>query len=268
MAKFSVVLLLATVVCSRGAPPRTSDNQVSLEYGESLPVEPEADVVLAEDTSDFGENDVAPTRAGSIGVSSPAKPEVTRKGRKQSKTYFANYPIGVQYLPSAIPSSYGQNEYYGYGQQNQERAASRKKYQDSDIFFIRLPPTPYAYVPGIGYISQPPTFTSNPFKTSRPSKRPEVSYPAQKPQVPFIRPPVDFVSNGKPTSVYHWRPTKNHADKRDSSVIKLNKGPYVFNGKPNRVHLMKPDSSQTMQHRSSSFVNDYDYAFPVRTIFD
>lgn len=63
------------------------------------------------------------------------------------------------------------------------------QYDNSPIFYIRLPPTPYMFVPGLGYVSQPPS----------------LGPPMAPPQVdPFINLPLDFVSNGKPTGVYQW----------------------------------------------------------------
>ncbi|KAJ0177347.1 hypothetical protein K1T71_007356 [Dendrolimus kikuchii] len=134
------------------------------------------------------------------------------------------------------------------------------QYDNSPIFYIRLPPTPYMFVPGLGYISQPPTI-GPPMSPMMPQGVP--------PQVadPFINLPLDFVSNGKPTGVYQWsgapaypqvpqmqamdpfgyggqpmmpsRPSYNVPSyqpkpkpaPQNSKVTNL-KGPYVFNGKP------------------------------------
>ncbi|XP_069985326.1 uncharacterized protein [Penaeus vannamei] len=54
---------------------------------------------------------------------------------------------------------------------------------NSPIFYIRLPPNPYVYVPGLGYVSP----NSNSYN--------------------FVRPDVDFVNNGKPSSIYHFKPS-------------------------------------------------------------
>ncbi|XP_045772239.1 WW domain-binding protein 11 [Maniola jurtina] len=133
------------------------------------------------------------------------------------------------------------------------------QYDNSPIFYIRLPPTPYMFVPGLGYVSQPPTIG--------PPMPPML--PQGPPQDPFINLPIDFVSNGKPTGVYQWsgapsypqppqmamdpygygpaqpmmppsRPSYNAPSyskpkpkptPTNSKVTNL-KGPYVFNGKP------------------------------------
>lgn len=69
------------------------------------------------------------------------------------------------------------------------------QYDNSPIFYIRLPPTPYMFVPGLGYVSQPPSI-GPPMSPFSPPVPPQVD--------PFINLPLDFVSNGKPTGVYQW----------------------------------------------------------------
>ncbi|XP_069685813.1 uncharacterized protein [Periplaneta americana] len=114
-------------------------------------------------------------------------------------------------------------------------------YPDSPIYYIRLPPTPYVFVPGLGYVSQPPP----------PS-------PLSSQINPFINLPIDFIANGKPTNIYQWsgapaiepgmnpaypypkpKPVQPKPSKPDSSVNNLNKGPYVFNGRPGDVYVLR-----------------------------
>ncbi|CAG4990589.1 unnamed protein product [Colias eurytheme] len=134
------------------------------------------------------------------------------------------------------------------------------QYDNSPIFYIRLPPTPYMFVPGLGYVSQPPSI-GPPMPPMMPQNIPsQVSDP-------FINLPLDFVSNGKPTGVYQWsgaptfpqmpmdpygfggpqqlmpsgsRPSYNAPSyskpkpkpaPNNSKITNL-QGPYVFNGKP------------------------------------
>ncbi|XP_045448700.1 pollen-specific leucine-rich repeat extensin-like protein 3 [Melitaea cinxia] len=135
------------------------------------------------------------------------------------------------------------------------------QYDNSPIFYIRLPPTPYMFVPGLGYVSQPPTLG--------PAMPPMMPQVPQQVSDPFINLPIDFVSNGKPTGVYQWsgssgfppapqmsvdpfgygpsqpmppvhRPSysspsyskpKPQSVSSNSKITNL-KGPYVFNGKP------------------------------------
>lgn len=52
---------------------------------------------------------------------------------------------------------------------------------ESPIYYIRLPPIPYSYVPGFGYISH-----------------------ADAPSNTFVNLPINFVSNGKPSTVYRY----------------------------------------------------------------
>ncbi|XP_059048607.1 WW domain-binding protein 11 [Achroia grisella] len=147
------------------------------------------------------------------------------------------------------------------------------QYDNSPIFYIRLPPTPYMFVPGLGYVSQPPSM-GPPMGPMMPPGVPPVADP-------FINLPIDFISNGKPTGVYQWnggagypqvpqmpqlppvdfgyggpqpmipsvpRPgynTPSYSKPKpkptpsNSKVTNL-KGPYVFNGKPNdNVYVLR-----------------------------
>lgn len=84
----------------------------------------------------------------------------------------------------------------GNGNEFQNDNINSLQYDNSPIFYIRLPPTPYMFVPGLGYVSQPPSI-GPPMSPMMP--------PGMPPQVdPFINLPLDFVSNGKPTGVYQW----------------------------------------------------------------
>jgi hypothetical protein len=114
-------------------------------------------------------------------------------------------------------------------------------YPDSPIYYIRLPPTPYVFVPGLGYVSQPPPPPS----------------PLSSQINPFINLPIDFIANGKPTNIYQWSGAPTMTDlnrpdlppypypkpkptaKPDSSITNLNKGLYVFNGKPSDVYVLR-----------------------------
>lgn len=159
----------------------------------------------------------------------------------------------------------------GNGENYQNDNLNSLQYDNSPIFYIRLPPTPYMFVPGLGYVSQPPSL-GPPMGPPMPQNMP--------PQVdPFINLPLDFVSNGKPTGVYQWsgaggypqvppmpqvdpygfgpqpmipsmqRPSYNNVPSysnpkpkpapTNSKVTNL-KGQYVFNGKPNEsVYVLR-----------------------------
>lgn len=57
---------------------------------------------------------------------------------------------------------------------------------DSPIYYIKLPPMPYSFVPGLGYMPLDHR-TSNP-----------------------VNLPINFLSNGKPTTVYRYLSTKQY----------------------------------------------------------
>ncbi|XP_055523713.1 uncharacterized protein LOC129717665 [Wyeomyia smithii] len=135
----------------------------------------------------------------------------------------------------------------------------RPNQKNSPIYYIRLPPTPYMFVPGIGYISQPPTI--QPMSPAMPQ------YPQLVPPVtmsPFYNLPINFVSNGKPSGIYQWSGTPSPAPMpqpafglpypgarpmqhrppfrpnpfvQDSKITHL-KGPFIFNGRPEELFIL------------------------------
>ena len=171
-----------------------------------------------------------------------------KKGRKH-KAFFLNYPFVPQVKRYQKHSNHdtGSNNYNDPIQKR--KPGHRKRFPDSEIYYIRLPPTPYMYVPGLGYISQPPTYSTAGLQRPAPTA---ISHVLQKPHRPqndhhkpnvnsFINVPIDFVSNGKPTGVYEWQGSK----RPDSSLNSLNEGPYVFNGRPASLYLLTEDGQQT-----------------------
>jgi len=170
--------------------------------------------------------------------------------QREDKSFgFYDYPVPPYFQASYVPDiAFDQ---YGGGEGSNDILARtdpldtiiRPKntiapYSDSPIYYIRLPPTPYVFVPGLGYVSQPPP----------PS-------PLSSQINPFINLPIDFIANGKPTNIYQWSgaPTMQPAmterpslpsypypkPKPDSSVNNLNKGPYVFNGRPSDIYVLR-----------------------------
>uniref|UniRef100_A0A6V7JZB9 DUF4794 domain-containing protein n=1 Tax=Bracon brevicornis TaxID=1563983 RepID=A0A6V7JZB9_9HYME len=174
------------------------------------------------------------------------KPPKTSKKGRMHKAFFLSYPFVPQMNNyPAVPSTEET-----YNDIAEERTPGhRKKYQDSEIFYIRLPPSPYYFVPGLGYISTPPKYSlpggqsspkpQNPKPQSHPNKR-KRPHTTPKPN-PFINLPIDFVSNGKPTGVYQYESTKKPPKRKDTSISKLRKGPYTFNGRPTSIYLLGAD---------------------------
>ncbi|XP_055586693.1 uncharacterized protein LOC129739307 [Uranotaenia lowii] len=151
---------------------------------------------------------------------------------------------------------------------NQRRRPANK---NSPIYYIRLPPTPYMFVPGLGYISQPPTI--QPLAPAVPQ------YPQLAPPVtmsPFYNLPINFVSNGKPSGIYQWggapspapmpqpayalpypavRPSpigpvrpafRPNPFVTDSKITHL-KGPFLFNGRPEEIFLLQNSINPFLQ---------------------
>lgn len=158
--------------------------------------------------------------------------------------YFGYYPpmplaqLGM--YPQASP--FFPQEYFGdyssglndeddiMSRANRRRPPQSNSIENSPIYYIRLPPTPYMFVPGYGYISNPPTITPmNAFAQTSPAlpqhmppygqqsmpnpyaQQPNPYVPQSNPYAPqlnqinpFINLPLNFVANGKPTNVYQW----------------------------------------------------------------
>lgn len=188
------------------------------------------------------------------------KRKVTQ-GRKH-KAMFVDYPLIPQVYPR-VPT-YAIDDYNDNSVVTgiERSPGGSKRYQESNIFYIRLPPTPYMFVPGFGYISQPPTYSTAavvasgglkpqvvpqlsqlpqlPAHHARPAVRPAAppAAPQQTQTVnPFIKLPIDFVSNGKPTSVYQWqkKPGKKPADSPITNLDNLS-ADFVSNGKPTSIY--------------------------------
>ena len=156
------------------------------------------------------------------------------------------------------------------------RRPSAGSYKNSPIYYIRLPPTPYMFVPGLGYISQPPSYAP--------------MTPVPQPISPFYNLPLDFISNGKPTRIYQWgspttqfnpqpqyvqqtpafdpypsyhqRPQRPPYSQRplssvnpfieEAKVTNL-KGPFLFNGRPEEIFLLDNPYSPIYPRFSEGF---------------
>jgi hypothetical protein len=156
-------------------------------------------------------------------------------------------------------------------------AGNRKRpgnFKNSPIYYIRLPPVPYSFVPGLGYISNPPSYTP--------------MLPPQPPSSIFYNLPLDFISNGKPTNIYQWgappqpsssmgwgspayaqpphqpqfspsyqRPQRPYQQRpmnpylQESKVTNL-KGQYLFNGRPEEIYVL-PQSAYPQSPYPSIF---------------
>nr|XP_034180165.1 uncharacterized protein LOC117604328 [Osmia lignaria] len=313
-----LVLLVSVMASARAASLRDTLNVrlFPIEEDEALPLSTETEIVTVKDgtnepvkkqseKTDSGTNDTKDSsflasiqnqdnRAESSKRPSQGKDKVARKSRKH-KAIFVNYPI-VQQLRYDLPYDI---DYTGNNFDTEETTISdADSYQESNIFYIRLPPTPYMFVPGLGYISQPPTYTTSKLRpqTPYPRPRPKPKLKPAQPVNPFIKLPIDFVSNGKPTSVYQWqkKPGKKPTDSpitnldrlsaefvnngkptsiyqwqsnlkptkiSDDLVNNLDKGPYTFNGKPTSYFLLKSDgtSSQSQPLRFPDYQLDNSY---------
>lgn len=117
-------------------------------------------------------------------------------------TLFIPFPLVLS--PDYLYPSYSGNEDM-VEEQMMSRANSRRpsSYRNSPIYYVRMPPTPYMFVPGLGYTSQPPIFSpmlSYNHLSSIPIQPPMA--PIQPPISPMINLPLNFLANGKPSSIY------------------------------------------------------------------
>ncbi|XP_043472325.1 putative uncharacterized protein DDB_G0282133 [Leptopilina heterotoma] len=187
------------------------------------------------------------------------------KRNRKNKGFFFHYPY-VPQIRHHYPHYDSNFEDCNYSVSEERTPGGKKKYQDSNIYYIKLPPTPYMFVPGLGYVSQPPRYSpppqqqpqlpplNPPMANARPFRPPRPPTIYQPHVNPFIKVPIDFISNGKPTSVYQWQDEKLPS-RNDNQITNLDKGPYVFNGRPSSIYLLRPDGSQTIPQPIR--LNDY-----------
>ncbi|XP_035897425.1 AF4/FMR2 family member lilli [Anopheles stephensi] len=149
----------------------------------------------------------------------------------------------------------------------------RPAVKNSPIYYIRLPPTPYMFVPGVGYISQPPTI--QPMAAPVP-QYPQLAPPPPVTMSPFYQLPINFVSNGKPSGIYQWngapaapaappqptfalpyprpqRPAFAPSPFIQDSKITHLKGPFLFNGRPEEIFLLQNTFNPLFQSPLNSY---------------
>lgn len=187
-------------------------------------------------------------------LSAPAKERSEVEETRQAKSL----PFYEYYQPEEIDySSYDaeNDDYVGVDIDENELSRtipSRKRYNvnrpqqpyNSPIYYIRMPPQPYMFIPGLGYVSQPP-----------------LHHMSQ-----FLNVPVSFVANGKPSTIYQWsggleqfpgatipsqplpilppitppkpKPKPQPPKPADSTVHHL-PGKFQFNGKPEDIYVLR-----------------------------
>lgn len=199
------------------------------------------------DTVGVLEYEGAPLRRFRRAAETEASPEVqasTGNDRRKGKSLnyyqpsYMSQPMGydssglLEY-EDALAAALASASYSEGGNEEDNEILSRmrpgnKKPGNSPIYYIRLPPTPYIFIPGVGYVSNPPQIQPPPVVQRRPDSQ-------------FLNVPVRFVSNGKPTGVYTLENELGYSNQppKDSPVTTLDKGPYVFNGRPNDIYLLR-----------------------------
>ncbi|XP_076624415.1 uncharacterized protein LOC143343410 [Colletes latitarsis] len=302
----SLALLISVVATATAMPPRDTPNaRLFPRNRDAIAVSTETDDVTAKDATNrptkrqYEKNDGGtkdrratippvtsiPSQDNRPGSKEDESKDKSAKKSRKHKAIFVNYPIVPQLTYPNVPYDV---DYNGFD------ADDRSRYQESNIIYIRLPPTQYMFVPGLDYVSRPSTYSTSKIHQQIPFTRPKPVY--QQPVNPFIKLPIDFVSNGKPTSVYQWqkKPSKKPTDspitnldslsaefvsngkptsiyqwqsnlkpikRPDDLVHKLDKGPYSFNGKPTNFFLLKPDgtSSKHQPFRYPDYQQDNSY---------
>lgn len=282
---------------------------VSLPEVDAKPVDP------AEKKQDTAIHEIKPSQSPFNGIS-PKEPTTSKESASKlsksfklppreflslSPSHRSNKMLDYfTYFPEPIVPPYHTPEYYAqhgyYNEMNpmevdelMARANRRRPHgnENSPIYYIRLPPTPYMFVPGMGYISQPPTIQP---LTPQYSMPPQLPVNPVNPVNPFLNVPVNFLSNGKPTNVYQWgnnptfgpqypsylpsRPQHRPGYRpkpylHDSKITHL-KGPYVFNGRPEDIYVLPNDPYQQSPYRPqySSNFNSHPYNSQMYTPYN
>ncbi|XP_055851786.1 uncharacterized protein LOC129916050 [Episyrphus balteatus] len=195
---------------------------------------------------------------------------------------FIPYPLIIS--PEMFYPINGQNDI----EDAMARAGNRRtpSYRNSPIYYVRLPPTPYMFIPGLGYHSQPGTFQPN-FSPILPYN----SFPAV-PLSSIFNLPVNFLANGKPNGIYQMEspndlqsqmpmptmtPQRQHplppppppasyrpsylpqqpfiSPSTDTKMTNL-KRPFVFNGRPEDIYIL-PNNFNPMQSMYQDSLSGY-----------
>lgn len=177
------------------------------------------------------------------------QPENQRKAKNYG--YYPYIPINYNY-----PHDMGYYFPQGKTPINQEwrtepfKRKTTQQLLDSPIYYVRLPPSPYVYVPGMGFVSRPPSLAEpgvlNAISDQKPENNGEIT-PEN-----FLHVPIDFVSNGKPTSVYQL-PNDPIKQKPNNGYYNLEKGPYLFNGKPIELYVLGNSYNQMYADALTNF---------------
>lgn len=225
--------------------------------------------------------DTQSTKSKSIDIPTDNLNDASSNRHNKMLEYFNYFPqlMTAQYPQQNLYQSnfYG-DDFIDYEEDDSMSRGNRRRpasNQNSPIYYIRLPPTPYMFVPGMGYISQPPTIQplASPFPMPHPIR--------QVPINPFINLPINFITNGKPTNIYQWsapppppqmpqpqqqidnnfgpqypsylptrpnRPTYRPKPYLQDSKITHLKGPFVFNGRPEEVFVLQNSSPYSQQY--------------------
>ncbi|XP_017782685.1 PREDICTED: uncharacterized protein LOC108567014 [Nicrophorus vespilloides] len=176
----------------------------------------------------------------------------TKKADRQQKSL--SYFGYVQPSDAMDYNAYDGDEGEDYAMDYEENALSRtipkrkkvRRPYNSPIYYIRLPPQPYMFVQGLGYVSQ------------------AASNPAQ----PFLNLEVPFVNNGKPSNIYQWSPNvqglptvappppptkKPIPSKPTDSTIHRLPGQFTFNGKPEDIFVLRDNYDSFYNDALQSF---------------
>lgn len=235
--KILILLILATMATSRSNQKPSSANQ-----------EAEGRDSISQNLKKLKDLVMEKMRINKTGLKSEVKRSKESEDRKQkSMNYYSYLPrplMHFEYTPNLqyyYPQSKDFSHLFPDEWLSRTEPFKRKTTQhllDSPTYYIRLPPNPYVFVPGVGYISRPPTLTEP--EVLNTIEETKLEKPTEQEVLPssFIHMPIDFVSNGKPTSVYQL-PNDPTKPKPESAILTLNKGPYVFNGKPTDIYVLR-----------------------------
>lgn len=221
--KLLVLLLTLTVVAARSS------------HGASSAKDTEKESKIVQNLQKLKEmllDKVDKARSGAVAEAAKEEPRDDRKGK--SLGYFSYFPpTAMMHLnfPGFFPQSKAPIIPEEWLSRTEPFKRKTSHLVDSPTYYIRLPPNPYVFVPGVGYVSRPPTMTDPEVLNGIPSSS------ADKPE-PFYHLPLNFMANGKPTTVFQL-PNEHVRPKPESSILTLNKGPYLFNGKPSEIYLLR-----------------------------
>lgn len=180
------------------------------------------------------------------------------KSGRAGKSLFFDNPLNDLYFNNQYQNEdlLGNNEEYDSSDTEDEAMSrarplggNKKKYGDSPIYYIRIPPSPYVHVPGYGYVSEPQSLKPPPHVVQNevtPNKYASSGYNQNYNQ-------PNSQSYVRPNSQTYVQPNQNYQRPAPAAANIPNYMSNIMNSLPN--YMQTPQ--QNYNTPAGSYYNDY-----------